>query len=212
MCPQGNKSQVLSLSAPCALQPGTCGHWGVRRGSQVLKEMLSGLRSPATPDHPHLHPQPCRVHDTHTTAPQSLPLLLTIRYGKLNGKLSRATVSTPDPSTASGAQVICINPTDCCAGICVAPRRGAGDCTLSNTRSCREEEAISVVLVNMKPLVMLNTRNMDTMLPGTPAVPPSARSLPAPCTSCVPCCCEPHTSLLERETQEAPRTDQLSKE
>lgn len=42
---------------------------------------------------------------------------------------------------------------------------GQGDCTLSNTWSCREEEAISVVLVNMKPLVMPNT-SMDTMLPG----------------------------------------------
>lgn len=73
-------------------------------------------------------------------------------------------MSAPEPSTASGAsQGIGVNPTDW--DMHAAPQgEGQGDCTLSNTRSCREEEAISVVLVNMKPLVMPNTR-MDTMLP-----------------------------------------------
>lgn len=41
---------------------------------------------------------------------------------------------------------------------------GEGDWTLCNTWLCSEEDAISVVLVKVRPLVIANT-STDTMLP-----------------------------------------------
>ena len=62
LCPRAIKSQVpLSLCGlPCALQLGTSRPPGSEEGIPCTQEMLSGpALTGLTPDHPHLHPQPC---------------------------------------------------------------------------------------------------------------------------------------------------------
>lgn len=97
--PQGNKKSNPTVSMRASLVRSSQGPPrlpGNEEGIPGTQEMLSGPALTSSmavssgrklPDHPHLHPQPRRAHDT-PAAPQSLPLWLIIRYGRLNGKLS----------------------------------------------------------------------------------------------------------------------------
>lgn len=86
---------------------------------------------------------------------------------------------------------------------------GPGGGTLSNTLSCSEEDAISVVLVKVKPLAMPKN-NTDPMLAAYThwykRCPVSARTSPTSHTVLLPC--GPQVTLGEN-TREAPSVSRL---